>query len=606
METKETVEKKPVREPRTGKRRRRYRFEEKLKAVRLHLQEGFEQELVSQETGVSSSSLSAWLRAYREQGEAGLQGQTAPRPGRRLPAAITEKIIQLKRANRWYGVKKIADAMRRLFLLPASPETVRRRLHEAGLMDKPAKARRNLTRPRFFERATPNQMWQSDLFTFRLGGKYAYVVAFMDDYSRYVVGLDLYRSPTAEAVIETYRVAVGEYSPPKEMLTDRGRQYTNWRGKSRFAVELQKDRVAHFVSRPQHPMTLGKVERFWASMWQEFLVRAQFDSFESARERLRLWVKYYNHRRPHQGIGGLCPADRYFEIASELKATLQTGIQENLLELALRGQPRSAFYLVGRMEGQSVVLKAEKGKLKLSVDEKEMTYELEKGTSGGEGNGQAQAPGGDQPEWAHRGGEDAGGVGGVDGAGETGDGDEEPGDQLYHAPAVAGPGDGGHAPGAGEPGEPGGWGGALPAPQIAAPETPAGDRPGEAERPAGAHPGDCARGRAGVECLNHAHEGKGAAARGSDHEGTDGAAHGDSGGGPLGRLAQNLLRVGSARTRRDAGEPGGPDGGEPAERGVAGAGGPAGESGEAGAGTGGRQTDGGDQGRAPGHGAERS
>ena len=48
-------------------------------------------------------------------------------------------------------------------------------------MDKPPKARRNLTRPRFFERATPNQMWQSDLFTFRLGGKYAYVVAFMDD-----------------------------------------------------------------------------------------------------------------------------------------------------------------------------------------------------------------------------------------------------------------------------------------------------------------------------------------------------------------------------------------------------------------------------------------
>jgi transposase InsO family protein len=604
METKETVAKKQVREPRTGKKRRRYRFEEKLKAVRLHLQEGFGQDLVCEETGVSQTTLSTWVRQYRAHGEAGLQGQTAPRPGRRLPAAITEKIIQLKQANRWYGVKKIANAMRRLFLLPASPETVRRRLHEAGLMDKPAKARRNLTRPRFFERATPNQMWQSDLFTFRLGGKYAYVVAFMDDYSRYIVGLDLYRSPTAEAVIETYRVAVGEYSPPKEMLTDRGRQYTNWRGKSRFAVELQKDRVAHFVSRPQHPMTLGKVERFWASMWQEFLVRAQFDSFESARERLRLWVKYYNHRRPHQGIGGLCPADRYFEIASELKATLQTGIQENLLELALRGQPKSPFYLVGRMDGQSVVLKAEKGKLKLSVDEKEISYELEKGTNGGEGNGETQAPGGDQPEWAHRGGEDAGSVGGVDGAGETGDGDEESGDQLYHAPAVAGPGDGGDAPGAGEPGESGGRSRLEPAPQIAPAETPDGERSGEVERPAGTHPGDCAGDSNGVKWLNHAHEGEGALARGSDHEGTDGAAHGDGGSGPVGRLAQNLLRVGSARTRRDVGEPGGPAGGEPAEPGVAGADGPAGESGETGAGAGSREADGGNQGRAPRDGGE--
>ena len=51
--------------------------------------------------------------------------------------------------------------------------------------------------------------------------------------------------------------------------------------------------------------------------------------------------------------------------------------------MALRGQPKSPFYLVGRLDGQSVVLKAEKGKLKLSVDEKEMTYELEKGNPGG-------------------------------------------------------------------------------------------------------------------------------------------------------------------------------------------------------------------------------
>src|SRR5882672_11456395 len=379
METKAAVEGKAVRDPRTAPKTRRYTFDEKLKAVRLHLQEGFPQTLVAEETGVSTSSLAVWVRDYRKEGEAGLRRKPVPQQGRRLPPAVAEKIVELKRANRLFGVKKIADALRRWFFLKASSETVRKTLHAAELMDPPAKARRNLTRPRFFERATPNQMWQSDLFTFRLGGKYAYVVAFLDDYSRYIVGFDLYRSPTAEAVIETYRVAVGEYSPPKEMLTDRGRQYTSWRGKSRFAAELTKDRVAHLVSRPQHPMTLGKVERFWATLWQEFLVRAQFDSFESARERLRLWVKYYNHRRPHQGIGGLCPADRFFEIHSEMKKTIQHGIQENLLELALRGQPKAPFYLVGRMDGQSVVLKAEKGKLKLSIDNgnenKELVYD---------------------------------------------------------------------------------------------------------------------------------------------------------------------------------------------------------------------------------------
>lgn len=249
---------------RTAKRHRRYPHELKLKAVRLYLQEGFSGALISQETGVSQQALSGWVKRYRQFGEEGLKARTSPTASAAvLPAAVTERIITLKKENPTFGVKRISQWLRRVLFLQASPETVRQKLHEAHLMS-PATTprRRNMTRPRFFERATPNQMWQSDIFTFRLGGRYAYVVAFMDDYSRFMVGADLFRSPTAEAVIEVYRQAVGEFKPPKEMLTDNGRQYTSWRGTSRFEAELKKDGVAHFKSRPQHPMTLGKVERF--------------------------------------------------------------------------------------------------------------------------------------------------------------------------------------------------------------------------------------------------------------------------------------------------------------------------------------------------------
>src|SRR5512147_1937855 len=155
------------------------------------------------------------------------------------------------------------------------------------------------------------------------------------------------------------------------MLTERGGQYTNWRGSSRFERELGKDRVRHIKSQAHHPMTLGKIERFWKTIYEEFLVRAQFVSFEEARERIRQWVQYYNHKRPHQGIGGLCPADRFFEIQVELKKTIEQGIADNVLEMALRGKPKEPFYMVGRMEGQSVVLRAEKGKLRLMVDDEE-------------------------------------------------------------------------------------------------------------------------------------------------------------------------------------------------------------------------------------------
>jgi transposase InsO family protein len=339
--------------------------------------------------GVGRSTLSKWVRLYRDQGEAGLQSKPAraSRPRPKVAAAVKAEVVELKRRHPDLGIKKISQFLRRVLFLQVSRETVRRALHQQQLLKKPKrKPQRNPPQPRFFERSTPNQMWQTDIFTFRLGGKNAYLIGFLDDYSRYVVGLDVFRSQTAEHVLEVYRTAIAEYGVPKEMLSDQGRQYCSWRGTTRFQAELRKDRVHHIKSRPHHPMTLGKIERFWKTIWEEFLVRAQFGSFESARERVRLWVKHYNHQRPHQSLEGLCPADRFFAIAQELRQVIERGIQENVLELALRGQPRSPFYMVGRMGEQSVVIRAEKGKVKMLVEgeeqqaNREVIYNLEGGT----------------------------------------------------------------------------------------------------------------------------------------------------------------------------------------------------------------------------------
>jgi hypothetical protein len=242
------------------------------------------------------------------------------------------------------------------------------------------------------------------------------------------------------------------------MLTDNGRQYTSWRGKSRFEAELKKDRIHHIKYQPHHPMTLGKIERFWKTIFLEFLSRAQFESFEDAVERIRQWVKYYNHKRPHQGIGGLCPADRYFEIQVELKKTIEHGIQENLLEMALRGKPRMPFYMVGRMEGQSVVLRAEKGKLRLSVDDEdddngqEMIYNLNKE---GHNDGEDKEREEEADDKLRGGGEMPGGSVDLDGAAQAGGCMPGTVDPLDGACAVAEAGDGGDAPGTGAESEPG-------------------------------------------------------------------------------------------------------------------------------------------------------
>src|SRR6516165_1995308 len=373
----------------SGPHVRAHSFEVRRKAVQLCLEEKFPVRQVAREMGVGLSTLTKWVKVYREQGEAGLEPQPR-RAGSHRPKvspAVKTKVVELKRRHPDLGIQKISHFLRRALFLPVSRETVRRTLHEQQLLKKrKPKPPRNPQKPRFFERSTPNQMWQTDIFTFRLGGKNAYLIGFLDDYSRYVVGLEVFRSQTAEHVLEVYRRAVAEYGVPKEMLSDQGRQYSSWRGTTRLEAELRKDRVHHLKSRPHHPMTLGKIERFWKTIWEEFLERAQFDSFESAGERIRLWVKHYNHRRPHQSLDGLCPADRFFAIAQELRQVIERGLQENLLELALRGQPRSPFYMVGRMGEQSVVIRAEKGQVKMLVDgeeprpPQEVTYDLEGGS----------------------------------------------------------------------------------------------------------------------------------------------------------------------------------------------------------------------------------
>lgn len=552
-------------------KRRSYPIELRRKAVKLHLEEGFSLDLIAQEVGAGKNTVHHWVQRYREHGEAGLEPYVPYPGGCKVPKAIRSKIVEVKTQNPSFGVKRISQWIRRVFFLPASPETVRRTLHEKNLLPKTKKkAPRNPPKPRFFERATPNQMWQSDIMMFPLGGKNAYLIGFMDDHSRYMVGLGLFRSQTAEHVLEVYRTAVGEYGVPKEMLTDQGRQYANWRGKTRFQLELQKDRVHHFMSRPHHPMTLGKIERFWKTIHTEFLVRAQFASFEEAQERVRFWTKYYNHKRPHQGLEGMCPADRFFKIQEEMRNVIEKNIQQNVEELALRGPPNDPSYLVGQLGGKSVVLQVEKGQFKMTVEE-DKTHD-EPGTEKGKENeacgavdcagaGEGGAGGVDgvdsgrgvpatesQPEPALPVGEagherDAAGAGAAgqlgeraDAGGETGTaaGSAEPGaEHAGHEPGQATGED--HATGAGcvqpilDPAE-------LAEAYKAVLEE-------EARRTCHGHTAECGR----ESCA-------GAEAGGTDHPSQERNDHGDRGSAPVGHLTEDLLRVGAPRA-------GGPDGG---------------------------------------------
>jgi transposase len=520
---------------------------ERLKLVKLHVEDSIPVSIIAKETGVHPSSIYDWCRQYHAHGEAWFQtrstGGMSTEGGN---AVIKERITSFKQQNPQFGVKRISQFLRRMFFLPASPEKVRQTLHKAGLMKPMKKPKKNPQKPRFFERATPNQMWQSDIFTFRLLGANAYLIGFMDDYSRYMVGLGLYRSQTAEHVLEVYRKAAAEYGVPKEQLTDNGRQYANWRGKTRFQMELQKDKVHHIRSTPHHPQTLGKIERFWKTIWDEFLARAQFESFESAEERVKYWVKHYNHQRPNQGIEGLCPADRFFEIRNEVKAMMAKGIEENALELALRGKPKDPFYMVGRLGEQAVVIHAEKGEIKMMVDgktsDKAITYDIgaeHETNDGKEGKTDVQCAG-----------EVPGSAVAVGAEQEIGSDNEGDGDKLDAAEPLAATGDAGDDIIAVS--EVGGSGEAADAACEAAEAVGGADA--EETDPAGEAAAETAGTGKAAEGVN-GHTGAGQAQGGTDNQGTQRAVECNGGREEPGDQPEELLQVGKEGALGDDGRP---------------------------------------------------
>jgi transposase InsO family protein len=312
--------------------------------------------------GMSKHTLYGWKKKFEIEGPAGLMDQPrgAPR-GTRLPELTRRTILMLKQANPDWGCQRISDMLVRGPALPASASAVRQVLHEAGYELEEVPTRPHPDKIRHFERAKPNQMWQTDLFTFVLKrqNRRVYLVAFMDDHSRFLVGYGLHASQSSALVLEVLRAALTSYGTPQEILTDNGTQYVTWRGKSVFTKELEKRGIKQVVAAPRRPQTLGKIERFWGTLWRECIESAVFVDLGDAQRRIGLFIDHYNFQRANQGIDGLVPADRFFGAASEVRRTLQARVAANALELARHGVPKAPFYLTGQVGGQPFSVHAE-------------------------------------------------------------------------------------------------------------------------------------------------------------------------------------------------------------------------------------------------------
>jgi transposase InsO family protein len=290
-----------------------------------------------------------------------------------MPEETRRAVLLMKSSHPDWGVDRLHDMLLRSEGYQASAGAIAKVLEEEGYVVEDVPTRPHPERQvRRFERAKPNQLWQTDLFTFLLKreNRRVYLVAFMDDHSRFVTSIGIHASASGALVKEAFDAGVANYGLPVEVLTDQGPQYYTWRGKSAFTKHLEKRGVKHLVARAKQPRTLGKIERFWGTLWRELVQTAIFRGLEDARVRIGHFVDAYNFHRTHQGIGGLVPADRFFSAAPEVRRTLEARVAANAAELAKEGTPRKPFYLTGRVgdgtlslhsEGERVILTKEDG-----------------------------------------------------------------------------------------------------------------------------------------------------------------------------------------------------------------------------------------------------
>ncbi|MCP5120592.1 MAG: transposase, partial [bacterium] len=329
-------------------------LEAKLVAIEA-LESGLSPKDVAEIVGVADGTLAKWRRQQEEGGLSGLCRRASSIAVRHQVSVLDERILAHRREHPEHGVRRIRDELRRSDGLAVSAEKVRTVVNDAGLGNLPPALHRRPPQVRRFERSLPNALWQIDIFTFQLKRMYrVYLVGIIDDHSRFLVGWGLFRQQGAEAVLEVLKGALGQWGAPREILSDNGRQFVAWRGKTRFQKVLRQQGIGHVRSAPHHPMTLGKIERFWQTIWREFLSEAVFASFADACQRLDHWINHYNHQRPHQGIDGACPADRFYGLAEDVDEALRQGCQENALRLALDQEPRPPLYLLGQLGNTDV------------------------------------------------------------------------------------------------------------------------------------------------------------------------------------------------------------------------------------------------------------
>ena len=268
---------------------------------------------------VSRETFYFWRRRYTEFGLDGLEERSrAPHQNLgRISPDVEDAIVALRKELHELGADDGPATIqwhlaRRKKLRVPSEATIWRTLVRRGFVVPEPRKRPKSSFCRF-EASAPNEMWQADCMDWTIKTGLVKILSFLDDHSRVALRVRGLPEATTVATWETFSEASSAWGVPLGQLTDNG---LNFSGRLRgfevlFEIELRKIGVVPKNSRPYHPQTCGKVERFQQTLKKWLRRRPIARDLAELQTQLDEFVTYYNPERPHRGIGRITPAERW-------------------------------------------------------------------------------------------------------------------------------------------------------------------------------------------------------------------------------------------------------------------------------------------------------
>ena len=225
---------------------------------------------------------------------------------------LEQQVCALRQQHPAWGARKLAHRLRALDIEPAAASTLHAILRRNGLIT-PAASQMAGAWQRF-EHPRPNDLWQMDFkgHVPLQGGQRCHPLTILDDHSRYALCLHACANEQEVTVRERLQAVMRRYGVPARMTMDNG---SPWGSDQRHYTALdvwlmrQGIRVSH--SRPYHPQTQGKDERFHRTLKAEVLQGPPLADLQQAQIAFDRWRGIYNQQRPHQALGMSVPLQRY-------------------------------------------------------------------------------------------------------------------------------------------------------------------------------------------------------------------------------------------------------------------------------------------------------